>query len=125
MHVAALPHRPARGNLPAILSSLADIRRRLMTVVTLPPDLDTAVQAVARRHGKAAEQLVIAALRARFTPIAAPPPPQTQPPLPGDLAGFLEGFAGTVAGSVEPLSERCGERFAEGLVNGAGRAQSA
>jgi hypothetical protein len=81
-----------------------------MTIITLPPDLESRLGDEASRRGTTPELLVLDGLRRLF-------PPQLDGAAPTEtLFDFLAGHIGAVAGTEEPLSEGCGRHFSEGLA---------
>ena len=84
---------------------------RIMTTITLPPEIEVPLAEAARKQGTTPEELALNSLRRIFAPA---PEPSAQG---SSLMDFLSGYIGTVGGSAEALSEDCGRRFAEGLAN--------
>ncbi len=88
-----------------------------MTIITLPPDLESRLVDEALRRGTTPELLALDGLRRLF----APRPGEAVPA--DTLFDFLAGHIGAVAGTAELLSEDCGRRFAEGLTDKQRRGQ--
>ncbi|HEY0035164.1 MAG TPA: hypothetical protein VGB66_00680 [Longimicrobium sp.] len=84
--------------------------------IQLPPDLEEALDVVARRRGTTRDSYVENLIRRELSTDA-----EAEPAPPGSLAEFLEGYAGVfdsrdiVPGGAR-LSESTGEQFADILV---------
>ncbi|MHB9081335.1 MAG: hypothetical protein ACYC3X_28005 [Pirellulaceae bacterium] len=84
----------------------------MMTIITLPPEIEGPLIEEAQRRGTTPERLVLDSLRQLFVPVDA----AGNQPTGSTLFDFLGSELGTIDGTAEALSEKCGQRFSEGLV---------
>lgn len=87
-------------------------------IVTLTPDLESALAEVARRQGTTPELLALDCLRERFLPAGAPETPTDGQ---GTLADFLGNHIGVLSSSEHvpggaQMATDSGKKFAAGLV---------
>jgi hypothetical protein len=88
--------------------------------ITLPPEIEEALVAQARKRGTTPELLVLDSLRQRFL---SPPLPEesAQDEKPGTLADFLRPHIGVLHSSEQvpggaDMSKNTGQKFVSGLV---------
>jgi hypothetical protein len=87
-------------------------------IIILPPDIEQALAAEARKLGLPPEQLALDSLRERFLVPESEPPPVEEPVT---LADFLRGHLGVLHSSEHVpggarLSEKSGRKFAAVLA---------